>query len=145
MPKVAKAAAAAAAGSGAADMAGTGHRRRAILAGLGLLLALAVPLASHARDATTNLQIPRVTTPQVVPHKTPPGGVRDPTIPPHRLKVITPGTERKSRGCGPGVTRNAPKGGPGVFALPDCGRKVKGPRPNDPPGCTRISEVRVCP
>ena len=125
-------------------MAGPARKVLAILPGLALALALAMPEAA-ARDATTNLQIPRVTTPRVVPHTTPPGGVRDPHIPAHRMKVITPGTERKSRGCGPGVTRNAPKGGPGVFALPGCGRAVKGPAPNDPPGCTRIGEVRICP
>ena len=60
-----------------ADMA---HRVLAVA----VLLALAMPEAA-AGGATTNLQIPRVTTPRVVPHTTPPGGVRDPTIPEHRM------------------------------------------------------------
>jgi hypothetical protein len=125
-------------------MTGTGYRVLAILPGFALLAVLAMAEAA-AGGATTNLQIPRIDVPRVVPHETPPGGVRDPTIPAHRMKVIAPQKDRNARGCGPGVTRNAPKGGPGVFAPPGCGRAVKGPPPNDPPGCARIGEVRICP
>jgi len=125
-------------------MAGAGYRVLAILPGFALALALAMAEAAGA-GATTNLQIPRIDVPRVVPNTIPPGGVRDPTIPAHRMKVIAPEEDRNARGCGPGVTRNAPKGGPGVFALPGCGRVVKGPAPNDPPGCARMGEVRICP
>ncbi len=127
-------------------MAGREHRLLAILLGLGFPLAVAIPAAeADSRGATTNLQIPHIDVPRVVPHTTPPGGVRDPNIPAHRLKVVTPQKGPQARGCGPGVIRNAPKGGPGIFALPDCGRKVRMAPPNDPPGCTRIGEVRICP
>ena len=123
-------------------MAGNVHRFLAVA----VLLALAIQAAEAAsRGVTTNLQIPHIDVPRVVPHTTAPGGVRDPTIPAHRLKIVTPQRGPQARGCGPGVSRNAPNGGPGIFALPNCGRAVKGPEPNDPPGCTRIGEVRICP
>ena len=71
-------------------MAGREHRLLAILLGLGVPLAVAIPAAeADSRGATTNLQIPHIDVPRVVPHTTPPGGVRDPNIPAHRLKVVT--------------------------------------------------------
>ena len=125
-------------------MTGTRYKVLAILPGL--LLAAAIPAAEAAsRGATSNLRIPHIEVPRVVPHRAAPGEVRDPTIPAHRLKVITPQRDRQARGCRRGVTRNAPKGGPGIFALPSCGRAVRGLRPNDPPGCARFGEVRICP
>ena len=120
----------------------------AIALGLGLalpVLAIAVAAQAASRDAKWNLRIPHIEVPRVVPHTPPPGGVRDPTIPAHRLQVVTPQRGPQARGCGPGVTRNAPQGGPGIFALPVCGRAVRGPPPNDPPGCARFGEVRICP
>jgi hypothetical protein len=129
----------------------TGKSRKGLAAAIAAIavalpvLAIAVSAEAAWRDAKWNLRIPHIPVPRVVPHRAAPGGVRDPTIPAHRLQVVTPQRGPQARGCGPGVTRNAPQGGPGIFALPSCGRAVRGPPPNDPPGCARFGEVRICP
>ncbi len=128
------------------DMTGMGLRVFAAAIALALPgLAIPYPAEAGSHNATWNLQIPYIPVPRLVPHTTAPGGVPDPTIPAHRMKVVNPQGDRQARGCGPGVTRNAPQGGPGIFALPACGRAVRGPPPNDPPGCARFGEVRICP